>query len=266
MKISDQYFGEEEISTVDARELWVKLEVKSNFRDWIDRRIKEAKLVEGQDFIVSLKNERNPLGGRPSKEYTLSLDAAKHIAMMEGTEKGREIRQSFIDFERKAKKALLDIANRQPQTDDDIIAHAMMLAGNKLLALEEEKTQLLTDKRHAYERVGFLECQMSLTVTETRLKEAPDRLMQHWCLLGGHKEAYGIIYNAWKKRYRKWLPEEWKEQQRSRGKGYRFFQFLMDNGLAEKYLQLVEALIKIDPAKMRTKGYYHQGDFIKNGD
>nr|MBU2717609.1 hypothetical protein [Acidithiobacillus ferridurans] len=39
-------------------------------------------------------------GGRPSKEYHLTIEAAKHISMAEHTPKGQEARQYFIECER----------------------------------------------------------------------------------------------------------------------------------------------------------------------
>ena len=46
---------------------------------------------ENIDFVVSLKNEQNlkPLGGRPSKDYFLSIETAKEISMLQRTEKGK---------------------------------------------------------------------------------------------------------------------------------------------------------------------------------
>ncbi|TDA65565.1 hypothetical protein E0765_04885 [Sulfuricurvum sp. IAE1] len=38
-------------------------------------------------------------GGRPSKEYIISIEMAKHLAMMEKTGKGFEVRQYFIRCE-----------------------------------------------------------------------------------------------------------------------------------------------------------------------
>lgn len=94
----------EMIQAVDARILWKNLGSKTQFRDWILRREKDAGLIEGQDFIISLENERNLKSGRPQKNVILSIEAAKHLAMMEGTEKGKEIRQYFIDVEKEERQ------------------------------------------------------------------------------------------------------------------------------------------------------------------
>jgi anti-repressor protein len=95
--------GEDETNAVDARALHEKLGVGSRFNDWIGNRIKDCNFSEGQDFIAVTKNLVN--GGR-SKEYWLTLDAAKHIAMMERNDQGKLIRQYFIDFEKTAREVL----------------------------------------------------------------------------------------------------------------------------------------------------------------
>lgn len=104
IKIERHCIGTEEASTVNARNLWEKLEVQTPFHKWIARRIENTQLIEGQDFVIVLdKSVPNPQGGRPATEYILSLDAAKHIALMEGNQKGKEVRQYFIDVEKKAR-------------------------------------------------------------------------------------------------------------------------------------------------------------------
>jgi len=92
----------EEINAVDARELHEKLGVQTAFKDWIARRIEECQFVENTDFIlVAQKRATNGRGGdRRSKSYWLTLDAAKHIAMMERSEAGFAARQYFIECEK----------------------------------------------------------------------------------------------------------------------------------------------------------------------
>lgn len=87
-----------EVNSVNARDLWENLEVKTKFSDWIVRRLEDSMFVEGQDYIL-LTIEKNSVG-QPAKEYIVTLEMAKHLAMMEKTGKGFEVRQYFIDAEK----------------------------------------------------------------------------------------------------------------------------------------------------------------------
>lgn len=93
--------GENKQELVDARQLHERLEVGKDFSTWVKDRIDQAGLFENEDYVVFTNSGENPQGGRPSKEYALIVGAAKHIAMMERNEKGKEIRQYFIDYENK---------------------------------------------------------------------------------------------------------------------------------------------------------------------
>lgn len=81
---------------VDARTLHTFLEVETRFNDWIARRLADALATEGEDFYSTLRKT----SGRPSAEYLITLDLAKELAMLERTERGREIRRYFIDAEK----------------------------------------------------------------------------------------------------------------------------------------------------------------------
>ncbi len=98
IQISNSKINNSEVKTVNARELHSFLEVSTRFSDWIQRRIDEYEFVENQDFIVLLKNEKNPIGGRPQKEVHISIDMAKELSMVERNEKGKQARQYFIEM------------------------------------------------------------------------------------------------------------------------------------------------------------------------
>ena len=53
---------------------------------------------EAHKFFVKAKNG---IGGRNSIDYALTLDCAKHIAMIQRNEKGKQARQYFIKCEEK---------------------------------------------------------------------------------------------------------------------------------------------------------------------
>jgi anti-repressor protein len=89
--------NENGIETVNARDLYSNLEIKTKFSDWITRRIDDYGFIYDTDYTTILKNETSP----PSREYHISVDMAKHLAMLERSKKGMEIRQWFIDREKR---------------------------------------------------------------------------------------------------------------------------------------------------------------------
>lgn len=96
---------------VDARELWIQLDVKRDFTTWIKGRIERYRFVENVDFMHSLNFPQNGGKlGRPLENYILTLDMAKELAMIENNERGRAVRKYFIQCEKKAKR-LRDKAN-----------------------------------------------------------------------------------------------------------------------------------------------------------
>ncbi len=93
-------FGRE---IVDARKLWEFLEVKTDFKDWIARKIEQYGFIENVDFSSFLSEST---GGRPNKEYDLTLSMAKELCMIENNPMGKSARRYFIFREEQAKKLL----------------------------------------------------------------------------------------------------------------------------------------------------------------
>lgn len=93
----------EPAQTCNARDLHQFLEVATRFNDWIAARINEYGFVEDKDFYSFFS--KTPEGGRPAKEYAITIDMAKELAMVERNEKGKQARQYFIECEKRAKSA-----------------------------------------------------------------------------------------------------------------------------------------------------------------
>ncbi|EPX8618438.1 antA/AntB antirepressor family protein, partial [Escherichia coli] len=70
------------------------LGVKKVFAAWITNRISEYEFIENQDYILlsNLGKQTSGRGGHNRKDYHLTLDTAKELAMVERNEKGRQIR------------------------------------------------------------------------------------------------------------------------------------------------------------------------------
>ena len=101
LPVTHRPIGGQDANSVNARDLHEFLEVQKDFSDWIKVQVERARLVEHRDFEVFPFLGGNS-GGRPRQEYALTPDAAKHISMMSGTEKGFEARDYFIECERQA--------------------------------------------------------------------------------------------------------------------------------------------------------------------
>lgn len=85
-----------------GRELHERLKIKTAYKDWFPRMC-EYGFVEGTDYsLVAQKcatnNPKNPYTTRT--EHVITLDMAKHIAMIQRTPQGMEIRQKLIDLEK----------------------------------------------------------------------------------------------------------------------------------------------------------------------
>lgn len=89
---------------VSARELYIGLGLDiSNWSKWYPTNIeKNEYFTENVDWIGIRHNDENPLGGRPTKDFAITLEFAKHIAMMARTEKSHQYRNYFIACEKKA--------------------------------------------------------------------------------------------------------------------------------------------------------------------
>jgi len=93
--------GNVQCLTVDGRTLHGVLGVRRDFSNWIKGRISKYGFIESQDFEVFAKTGENSEGGRPSQEYTCTLDMGKELCMVENNEKGRIARRYFIECERR---------------------------------------------------------------------------------------------------------------------------------------------------------------------
>ncbi|MXV43468.1 hypothetical protein GS501_00030 [Saccharibacter sp. 17.LH.SD] len=93
--------GSQVVLGVDARALHEGLGVKRDFATWTKARINSLGLEEGVDYERISRSPVLGSGNRgASTDYTLTLDAAKHIAMVEKNEMGRLIRSYFIWVEK----------------------------------------------------------------------------------------------------------------------------------------------------------------------
>ncbi len=91
---------------IDARQLHEFLEIKTKFTQWFQIRVKEYDFKNGLDYFPNFGNT----GFKPTNEFKITLDMAKELAMLERSDKGRQIRQYFIACEKKLREvAKIDV-------------------------------------------------------------------------------------------------------------------------------------------------------------
>ena len=120
--ITQRTIGQSTIQTVNARELHSFLESKQEFAHWVKNRIVQYGFAENIDYVMVFDNSiKNPeslenKGGRPTKDYFVTLSCAKELAMVERTAKGREARLYFIECEQRLLANLKDRSQNQSIT------------------------------------------------------------------------------------------------------------------------------------------------------
>lgn len=108
---------------VSARTLHKELGLTSRFSLWVEQNFKM--FVEDEDFTsVSTNTVVNNGAVRELQDYLVKLDMAKHLAMVSRTEKGKEVRQYFIQVE------------KEFNSPEKVMARALLMANTQLKALE----------------------------------------------------------------------------------------------------------------------------------
>lgn len=98
---------------IDARELHGYLESNRQFGNWIKQRIESYGFIEDEDYTVFNKFVKNPQGGRPVKQYAITIDMAKELCMIENNDKGRHARRYFIRMEKMARQPQIPLPTKK---------------------------------------------------------------------------------------------------------------------------------------------------------
>lgn len=95
------YENDKNVTLVDARMLHNFLGIGKVFGAWIIQMI-DYGFEENTDYFEYFpKKEKTSKGGRPRKDYALTIDTAKEICMIQRNDKGRQARKYFIECEKK---------------------------------------------------------------------------------------------------------------------------------------------------------------------
>lgn len=137
-----------------GRELHERLKIKSRYNDWFAN-MSAYGFKENIDYSSFTKNLVN--GGR-SIEHILSLDMAKHIAMIQRTPEGMEIRQKLIDLEKNVSVNRFAGASKELQ--------AIFVLDNRSMQHEKRISALETNMTVDYEQQRALRRAVNRVVVE----------------------------------------------------------------------------------------------------
>ena len=144
IKITKSNIDGADVNSVNAREIYNFLGVKSRFNDWIKNRLSD--FLIGEDYIIVTKNLVTE-----ANDIFVTLDTAKHISMLERNEKGREARQYFIDVEKKTTQLLIP---QNPMEALELFFNVSKEQESRIVKLEQTKRlenwqeRTLTDEKN----------------------------------------------------------------------------------------------------------------------
>ncbi|WP_122049901.1 antA/AntB antirepressor family protein [Asaia bogorensis] len=112
---TESTIGGRKCLTVDGRALHAGLKVGRAFGAWLPARIESHGFQEDSDYQILLSNsgKQNGSGGHNLKNYSLTIDMAKQLAMIENNEMGRLARRYFLWVEQAAISAALPLGAGQ---------------------------------------------------------------------------------------------------------------------------------------------------------
>ncbi|HFU4500660.1 TPA: phage antirepressor KilAC domain-containing protein [Streptococcus suis] len=111
---------------VSGRQLHEALGVHSNYTTWFDR-MTEYGFTENEDYVLLSKfGNQTGRGGHNKVDHIIKLDMAKEIAMIQRSDRGKQVRQYFIQIE------------KDFNSPEKIMARALLLADKKVHQLEAQ--------------------------------------------------------------------------------------------------------------------------------
>lgn len=111
---------------VSGRQLHETLGVKTRYNDWFNR-MTEFGFTENEDYLAITQKRVTAQGNATNQtDHIIKLDMAKEIAMIQRTDKGKEVRKYFIQVE------------KDFNSPEKIMARALLMADKKVHKLEAQ--------------------------------------------------------------------------------------------------------------------------------
>lgn len=149
--------NENQEPVVSGRQLHETLGVKTEYKKWF-KRMAEYGFAENEDYL-RVTQKCPTLGGlQDVTDHIIKLDMAKEIAMIQRTDKGKEVRTYFIQVE------------KDFNSPEKIMARALLMADKKIKLLESQNENLLIELEEANKNADYLDLILqtkdSLTITQ----------------------------------------------------------------------------------------------------
>ena len=162
------------------------MEVTKRFSAWAEINLKHSKEI--RDFTSVLTSTVVNNGAvRQLEDYALTLDVAKHVAMMSGTEKGFDFREYFIQVEK---------AWNSPEM---IMQRALKIANNTINQLEtkieRDKPKIVFADAVATTKTSILGGELAKIIKQNGINIGQRRLFE-WLRQNGFLiKRKGVDYN-----------------------------------------------------------------------
>ncbi len=157
-------------TSVNARDLHTFLEVGKRFTTWMEERIEQYDFIEGKDFLPILGESQ---GGRPNKEFLLTLEMAKELSMVERNEQGKLARKYFIECEKELKAAAV---NPLAILNDPAAMRGLLLGYTEQVINLQEEVATLAPKAAGLDRIADTQESYCITDAAKTLNVQPKRL------------------------------------------------------------------------------------------
>ena len=177
IKVDVNNFKNNKLQCVNARDLHWFLESKQDFSNWIKSNLNYVDAVKNEEYIRF--NKKIEANNATMIEYIITLDIAKEIALLQRSQKGKEIRKYFIEIEKEFRK------NKEvPGNFGDALLLAWKLYKEKeMLELEnkklESKNEDLTMKLDENEKYATVKKIKILTWKDYKWKPLKDYCKLH---------------------------------------------------------------------------------------
>lgn len=129
--------------TLSARELHEFLEIKTKYKDWFPRMCTYG-FDENVDYRAMAQKRATAQGNETTYvDHEITLDMAKEIAMIQRSDKGKEVRQYFLELERRW------------NSPEAVMNRALEYSRKQVKALMEEKQGLIEENKELKPKALF---------------------------------------------------------------------------------------------------------------